>query len=96
MSNRNKKYDLSHRGFADTDAVSLYPSSMQRLKGTLKGAPKILKKDQLNIDFLNTVDGYFIEVKILELSDNLDFPVVPLRTKGGLLYETKKLVGKII
>lgn len=50
---------------ADFDAVSLYPSAMKRMKGGLKGSPKILKKNQLNMKFLNTVDGYFVDVQII-------------------------------
>lgn len=91
MSNRNKKYDLSNGFFADTDAVSLYPSSMERLKGILKGYPQILTKEQLNMKFLSSkeIDGYWIDVKILELSDNLDFPVIAMRSKNGLQYDSK-------
>jgi len=47
------------------DGVSLYPSAMKRLSeelgGILQGTPKILKEHQLTKQFLDSVDGYFIE-----------------------------------
>ena len=80
MSNRNKKYNIDGKLISDFDAVSLYPSAMKRLGGPLIGKPKILSPQQLNKKFLDTVSGYFIEVEILKISDDLNFPITPQKT----------------
>ena len=46
MTNSNKMYHVKGK-LADFDACSLYPSAMARMKGYLKGAPKVLKKSDL-------------------------------------------------
>lgn len=60
----------------DFDAVSLYPSAMARIKGFLLGAPKVLENEQLNKSFLDSVDGYFIEIKILKVNKKLNMPLL--------------------
>lgn len=60
----------------DFDAVSLYPSAMARIKGFLLGAPKVLQNEQLNKSFLDTVDGYFIEIKVLKVNKKLNMPLL--------------------
>ena len=62
MTNSNKMYHVK-RKLADFDACSLYPSAMNRMKGYLRGTPKVLNKSQLNYNFVSSQDGYFIKVK---------------------------------
>ena len=69
---------------ADFDAVSLYPSAMQRLGGYLKGIPKILGVDDpdsglpsfLSYDFLKKCDGYFIQIIIKTLKTKRSFSLM--------------------
>lgn len=75
MTRDNKKWEVDDE-MQDFDFVSLYPSAMYRLGGFLKGRPKVLCKHQLNIDFLNSVDGYFVEIKINNVGDRRHFPQV--------------------
>lgn len=99
MSNQNKKYLLRNMRIQDFDAVSLYPSGIYRmheLGGFLKGLPKILNEEQLNLNFLNSVDGYFIEIKIINKLKNLNFPLIPLRKDNQLIYNNELLYNEII
>jgi hypothetical protein len=79
MTRKNKKYDIEVE-LNDFDGVSLYPSSMHRLGnemgGYLMGKPKVIKQKNLNLDFLNTVDGYFVEVKIRKIPIKRNFPLI--------------------
>ena len=72
---------------ADYDGVSLYPSSMSRMKGFLKGIPKVIKKNQLNKEFLfsDKVDGFFVKV-VCKNKPNIhrDFPVLSSMNKEGI------------
>ena len=55
-----------HKGqkMADYDGVSLYPSSMYRMEGCLMGKPKILNDNQKNWNFLQSIDGFFVKIKM--------------------------------
>lgn len=80
----------------DLDAVSLYPSSMVRIKGYLKGKPKILKNEQLNKKFLDTVDGYFIDIKITDIGIERNFPLMNFKNKKGIRIFTNMMDNEII
>jgi hypothetical protein len=81
MLNNNKKTKRKGR-IADYDAVSLYPSAMNRLEGFLQGKPKLLKN--LSYDFLRTVDGYFIKIKVLDIKIKRDFPLLSYINDDGI------------
>lgn len=74
MTNNNIKYHIKEH-IQDFDAVSLYPSAMSRLGGYLNGIPKVLQKGQLNKKFLDTCDGYFIEIIINKVNKKYNFPL---------------------
>ena len=65
--------DLSKK-ILDFDAVSLYPSAMNRMTGFLKGIPKVLT--DLNYDNIKHYDGLFLEIKIKKVGKNLEFPLL--------------------
>jgi len=78
MSRNNKKYFIDKK-LADYDAVSLYPSAMERLGkelgGYLKGVPKLLQEKTM--DFLNGVDGYFIKIRFKkDMTHKYSFPLL--------------------
>ena len=76
MCNNNKKYILKNVKMSDFDAVSLYPSAMRRCKGFLKGIPKVLESNQLNINFLNSIDGYFVKILIKKVGIKREFSLM--------------------
>ncbi len=76
---------------ADFDAVSLYPSAMSRMKGFLKGKPKIITDfDSIK----NTCDGYYVCVEITKVGKKYDFPCCSLLTEDGIRNFTNDLVGE--
>ena len=93
MSNQNKKYNLTEQ-ILDYDAVSLYPSAIDRLGGYLKGLPKILNEEQLNYDFLQKQDGYFIDIIINSVGVERDFPLLSIIKQNGVRNFTNDVVGK--
>ena len=91
MMSENKQHHIKNN-VDDFDAVSLYPSAMKRVGGYLKGLPKILT--ELNYEFLQKCDGYFVEIKIIEVNKHYKFP---LMSKIGEVREfTNDMVNEIL
>ena len=93
MTNSNKMYHVVGK-LADFDAVGLYSSSLYRIDGFLKGTPKVLKN--LTKEFLESVDGYFIRVKILSVGKNRQFPLLSKIDEYGVRIFTNDMVGTIV
>ena len=64
---------------ADYDAVSLYPSAMKRMRGFLKGKPKIIT--EFTPDYY---DGFFVELKIKKVNKHLKFPIISVINDKGI------------
>ena len=94
MCNSNKIYHIKGE-LADFDCTSQYPSSMKRL-GFLKGSPKILQSNQLNKEFLDDVDGYFIRIRILEVGTKREFPLLSRIDDYGVRLFTNDMENNII
>ena len=77
---------------ADFDGVSLYPSSMARIPGYLKGAPKVWH-DKVN---LKKVDGYFLKIKITHVGKKYRFPICRVKDKEGGNRWTNDLEGQVL
>ena len=77
----NKKWHI-RKPLCDFDAVSLYPSAMARLY-TVEGRPKVIKPEQLNLDFLSKQSAYIVEIIITKVKKHLAFPLI-VRKVGGL------------
>ena len=77
--------------FSDFDAVSLYPSAMARMKGFLKGKPKIIKTFEPE-----KYDGYFVCIKVKSIKKKYKFPCVSLLTDEGIRKWTNELVGEYL
>lgn len=94
MSSNNKKFLLNIH-LNDLDGVSLYPSSMERLSkigGYLKGSPKVLEKHQLNKDFLDSIDGYFIQINLKKVNKHLDFPTISYIDRKGVRIFSNNMI----
>lgn len=105
MCRNNKKWRVEGR-INDFDAVSLYPSAMYRMKGFLKGLPKVIKKENLNLDWLkNNTDGFFIKVMALNNCSQLthgvlagkflNFPLLSNTENDGVRNFTNETKGNI-
>ena len=101
MMRDNEKQHPKNKIINDFDGVSLYPSSMNVMKGFLKGVPKVIDNIDLNIEyddipnFLRTVDGYFIKVKILSVGIKRHMPLGSIIKKDGTRCFTNDLVNEI-
>ena len=69
----NEKHKIELR-VADFDAVSLYPSAMDRLGGYLRGKPKILKDP--TYEFLQKCDGYFVQIIVKTIKTQRSFSLM--------------------
>jgi hypothetical protein len=99
MTNNNEMQTFnlendSKKKAQDFDATSLYPSAMKRMKGFLKGKPKVLKT--LTYDFLKQQDGYFIEIKIKSVGINRNFSLMSYKTEEGIRMFSNDMINKII
>lgn len=75
MTANNEK--IHYKGVLnDFDAVSLYPSSMIRMKGYVKGKPIVIEPEQLNYEFLSQQSEYFVEIVITKINKKQDFPLI--------------------
>jgi hypothetical protein len=81
MCANNQKDRVTGR-ISDFDAVSLYPSAMKRLGGYLKGSPKVLSNKTKA--FLDTCDGYFIQIKINKVDKLYEFPLMSYINEAGV------------
>ena len=84
----------------DFDAVSLYPSAMERLGGYLKGVPNVLKDNQLDYEFLKKQDGYFVKIIITKVNKPRKFALSSYKNEKGVRVFSNELknyvhVGKI-
>ena len=93
MTRLNKRWSVNEE-LADFDAVSLYPSAMNRLY-CVKGKPEVLKPEELNTTYLlnNTcaedeqpnknkpISSYVVEISITNIKKHLAFPCVVYKDK---------------
>lgn len=105
MCRDNKKWKVEGR-INDFDAVSLYPSAMYRMKGFLKGIPKVIKKENLNIDWLlghypqpknskSTPDGFFVKVMAINDAEEHGFPLLSNDEDDGIRNFSNETKGNI-
>tara|TARA_R100001443_G_scaffold79972_1_gene87055 strand:- start:1816 stop:5178 length:3363 start_codon:yes stop_codon:yes gene_type:complete len=90
MTRDNLKWNIK-KILDDFDAVSLYPSAMKEMKGFLKGKPKILQSNQLNMEFLNKCDGYFIQIKVNKINKKRHFPLMSNINEDGIRNFTNNI-----
>lgn len=92
MTNMNKKYYIEE-DLNDFDAVSLYPSAMQRMQGFLKGCPKVLTEFDYNK--IKHYDGLFVKIKILKVNKRRQFPLQSIKDDKGVRVFTNELENTI-
>ena len=95
MCNNNEKQHITE-DIEAYDAKSLYASAIYFSKGFLKGLPKVIQNIDLNIDKLNTYDGFFIEIKIKKINKKLSYPLMSIKDKEGVRQFTNDMLNKKI
>ena len=79
MMCQNEKQKHAVNKIADFDGVSLYPSAMKAMRGFLKGTPKIITQD---VDWMS-MDGFFVELKVINIGKHRKFPMMNIMTEDG-------------
>ena len=93
MTRDNKPNLKLNCDIVDYDACSLYPSAMYRMKGFVKGLPKIIK------DFnsvLKNNSHYYVRVKITKINKKRHMPCISYLDKKGTRQFSNDMIGKII
>ena len=93
MTRKNEKY-YKDVELDDLDAVSLYPSAMNRLAGYLMGKPKVLKN--LTYEFLKSVDGYYVDIRIKKVNKKYSFPLMSKINDEGIREWSNYMEGEIL
>lgn len=99
MTRDNEKWHVT-KTLNDFDAVSLYPSAMNRLY-CVSGTPIVLKPEQLNVDYLlshtalendqtsieRPIASYIVHINITKVGKHRHFPLIvkKVKEKGALL-----------
>jgi hypothetical protein len=66
-------------------------------KGILLGKPKIIEDENLNLDWLEKQDGYFILVKVLKVGIKRDFPILSyINDDTGVRYFSNEMEGRLV
>ena len=89
MSENEKK--IIHKLVQDFDAVSLYPSAMNRM-GFLMGIPNVLTTTDYEV--IKNYDGYFIEINITKINKHRKFPLINRVNDDGIRDFSNNLLGK--
>jgi hypothetical protein len=82
----------------DFDGVSLYPSSMYRMEGFLRGIPREIKKKygKITYDDIKKYDGFFIEIIIKKVNIKRDFSLMSYKDKNGVRNWSNDMENKTI
>jgi len=95
MTSENKKWHVKSK-IVNFDGVSLYPSAQSRMKGYLKGKPKLIKPEQMNKETLDTFSGYFIQIRIDKVNKHRLMPILYKKIDGVSIEYTNDMVNETI
>ncbi len=93
MSNSNKMYHVVGK-LAGFDGISVHPSSMSRIPGFFRWEPEVLTN--LTKCFLDSVDGYFIRIKVLNVKKKRQFPLLSKVDDYEVRVFNNSMVGEIV
>ena len=93
MTARNEKHIVKNVRVADFDAVSLYPSAMERLGGLPKGKPIPFSNYNSQATNWKSADAYVVEIQITGVGKSYDFPLMTKVEENGLRTFTNDMVG---
>ena len=95
MLSENTQQKQTGVQMADFDAVSLYPSAMNRLAGFLKGAPECIASTDYN-ELCKIADGFYVRVKITGVGVKRSFPLLSYVNDDGIRIFTNDIVGRVV
>lgn len=79
---------------SDFDGISLYPSSMSVIEGTIKGKPKVIHNK--NYSDLKQKDYYFVEILIKKIGIHRNFPLMSKKNNDGVRIFTNDMINEKI
>lgn len=85
MTSENKSWNVKEN-IVNFDGRSLYPSAMARMRGFLKGNPKLILDKDLNVKTLNKRSGYFVQIKITKVNKHRLMPCLSKKVNGIIEY----------
>lgn len=101
FESKNEEYKylikkLKNNVISDYDGVSLYPSSMNRIKGFMKGKPMPFY-NQMTYEQLQSKDYYYVEIIIKDVGIKRSFSLMSMKNDEGVrifdnTYIDKKMV----
>ncbi len=80
---------------ADFDAVSLYPSAMNRLEGFLKGKPECIVSTDYN-ELCKIADGFYVRVRITGVKKHRAFPLLSYVNDDGIRIFSNDMIGRVV
>ena len=95
MLSGNKKQHMTGKKMADFDAVSLYPSAMNRLDGFLRGTPQCINTTNYE-ELCKKTDGFYLRVKITGVGVKRSFPLLSYVNDDGIRIFTNDMVGRVV
>ncbi len=95
MMNSNTQHSSYGKPMDDFDAVSLYPSAMNRLRGFLKGAPKTISSTDY-ATLCDDADGFYVRVKVTKVGTHRAFPLMSFKDEKGVRVFSNDMVGKTV
>lgn len=105
MTKDNKAFKIN-KNIVDFDAVSLYPSAMNRIKGYPIGKAKLLKIDENEFKFtpkdykkskISKLNHFVVEIKITKVRKSFDIPMFTYKDKDSKrVWENKEPEENII
>lgn len=105
MCRDNKKWKVEGK-ITDMDCTSLYSSAMERMDGFLKGMPKVIEKENLNVDWLlghypqpkntkSSPNGFFVKVMAKNNAEKHGFPLLSNTEEDGIRNFSNETKGNI-
>jgi hypothetical protein len=96
MISDNKKEKYENVEINDFDAVSLYPSAMNRMDGYPKGLPKVIPDEDIK-NFENAklkYDSYYVQIIIKDIKIKRSFSLLSIKNKAGIRNFTNDIIGE--
>lgn len=80
----------------DFDACSLYPSAMCEMQGIPIGSPKIIEKENLNLNFIKRQTASFVKIKILEVGKHRNMPIMSINIDDKAYFDDRLWKHRVV
>lgn len=92
-----EKGTRSNRKISDVDGVSLFPSAMVEMPGTIKGGAKVIPSELLDYsNLLKAADAFYVRIRVDKINIRRDFPLLSSVNKDGVRMFSNDLDGQML